>query len=112
MPVKVAVSALVFIGATCGFALADGGTSLGTSVGTIQGTKFGTVFGTATGAATGVSAGRPSSLGCGVAGSRGALTGPGGAPDVNLIPTMPYGIGRQNLQYPTTTGFGVAEGCQ
>jgi hypothetical protein len=104
----VILSAAALISVAVAPVFADGGTSVGTVVGTSVGTKIGTSLGTGANAA-------PGTVQPGCANSTAArsapLTGPGSAPDPNLIPTIPYGIGGQSNLTASTFGYGASSGC-
>jgi len=108
------ISVAAFLSGAVATAFAEGGTSVGTKAGTSVGTKAGTSLGDGAAASPTASPGtvRP---GCanGTAAGRESppITGPGSVPDLNLIPSMPYGLGGQSNQYPTTFGYGPGAGC-
>jgi hypothetical protein len=99
-------------------AFAAGGTMVGTKVGTAVGTKIGTSAGSVAAASAAPASGgfRPATRGnCDNEAFRpnAPITGPGSAPNPNLIPTIPYGVGTTygTLDYPSLTGTRPARGC-
>ncbi len=91
-------------------AATPGRAEIGTKVGTTPGTHVGTKPGTApSGLPT--TAQRPSA-GCVTARPAPPITGPGSVPNLDLVPTIPYGIGTQGIiPVPPPPSIQLPTGC-